>query len=1207
MFFSHVFALQGRDLELRFQHFTVEDGLAQNSVFSILQDRKGFLWVVTEQGLNRFDGYNFTVRKFQFDNPNSLSINYIFSIYEDSRGIIWVGTNGGGLNRFDPAQDKFTHYPVTPDNLGSLNNVIHAVYEDRGGNLWIGTGGGGLKEFNRDRQTFMHYPPPRNLPDTSNFINCIREDRSGTLWIGSNHGLLWFDGSQKQVKPYALPVNPQMNQGPLKVLSIYEDRTGTLWVGSNAGFFGMPLGSRTFVHYTIPATEALFAATNIIQDIHEDRQGVFWLATENGLHIFDRQQKTFQSFFANRNKTDSLASNGIKTIFEDNSGGLWLGLFSHGLEKVNRIGQSFTHYLNNPQHPDQIGDGNVFAIYEDGQHIVWLGTYGDGLIAFNRTTGAVKNYRQEPDNPASLSDNKIWEIYQDGQNTLWIGTENGGLNSFSATTGKFTRYFHEPHNSNSLSNNTVSAITEDGKGQLWIGTNLGLNKFNPSTRQFTHFKNNPNDPHSLVHNNVYVLFNDRSGLIWVGTKGGVSVLDPKTERLTPYSINPQTTNKNIFPIILSFCEDRQGSIWIGTSSGAFKFNRNTKNFTVYRENDGLPNDVINGILEDGKGNLWFSTNKGLSKFNPGKKTFQNYSTADGLQNSEFNGGAYFKNTKGELFFGGVNGFNVFNPENVKNNPFIPPVVITDIKLFNQSVTVGEKIKGRVILEKAIPYTGTITLDYTHYIFSLEFAALNYIHSENNEYAYKMEGLENTWNYAGRRRFITYSSLAPGNYTFRVKASNNNGLWNEAGVSLHIRVLPPFWQTLWFRLIVIFLVFLLFFTYRTLRQRIIARRKQELENIVANRTTALTESGEKYRTVVETTNHGIAILQDNRIVFHNIQLSRMLGLDEKEMNQSSLTQWVIPDKQEEMDRFLELARDENKTGGTIETVLIHKPGKEIPVEINFNPIRYKKGLAQLMFFNDIGMKKLLEEERVRIAKLEFMRGLAKGIAHDYNNLLAIMMGNIELALEETEPGSRQNMLLQQVSKTLDRSVDLTKKFITLAKGGDPVKKEALLQHHIEEMIMPVLSSSGVQCIFDLPDDLWPVACDLNYIQQALQSIVINSIQAMDGNCDNNVLKIKGENTIIEAGQIPDLEGGKYLCLEIADQGCGIAKDDLPKIFDPYFSTRDNVTQKGLGLGLSMVHSIIAKHDGTIHVESEVGKGTNMHIYLPASPDPRQTSA
>jgi signal transduction histidine kinase/FixJ family two-component response regulator len=422
-----------------------------------------------------------------------------------------------------------------------------------------------------------------------------------------------------------------------------------------------------------------------------------------------------------------------------------------------------------------------------------MGTLGGGLNKFDRSTQSFTHYKADPDNPNSLSRDLIWTIYTDRQGVLWIGTLSGGLNAFDPKTETFTRYAADPSDPQSLSHKSVKALYEDRSGTLWVGTDGGgLNRFDRETQTFTHYKADPDIPHSIS--------NDR---------------------------------------IKAIQQDRTGALWIGTGNGLNRFNQTDERFTHYHERDGLPNDVIYGILEDGDGDLWLSTNRGLSRFNPRTETFKNYDVRDGLQSNEFNAGAFHKSASGEMFFGGVHGVSAFYPERIKDNSYLPPVVLTDFLIFNESVPVGQDSP----LSQSISEVKEIVLSHEDRVFSFEFAALNYIIPEKNQYAYIMEGVDLDWVYSGDRRFVTYTNLDPGRYTFKVKGSNNDGVWNEAGVSVNIVITPPFWETVWFRAGMLLVIATTIVGTYYLRVATIKRQQQVLETQVAERTEQLAQSNE----------------------------------------------------------------------------------------------------------------------------------------------------------------------------------------------------------------------------------------------------------------------------------------------------------------------------------------------------------------------------
>jgi len=569
---------------------------------------------------------------------------------------------------------------------------------------------------------------------------------------------------------------------------------------------------------------------------------MLWIGTlGEGLNRYDPENDRFIQYVNNPGDPYSLSHNGIRSIYEDRARLLWIGTWSGGLNKCDREKKKFELYQKVLNDPNSLSDNVVRAVLEDPLGALWIGTFGGGLNRLNRETGQYTHYRHNPKDPGSLSHDRIYALYQDRSGIIWVGTANGILEKFDSKTERFIHYRHDPLG---LNMPRMMSILEDSSGTLWIGTRGGgLDKFDRETGTFTHYHNDPNDANSLETNDVYVIYEAPSepGILWIGAfSGGLYKFDPAKEQFTHYIHDPADPESLCSNEVISIYEDLRGQLWIGTDSGLNKFNRKDASFTSYTKKDGLPNEVIYGILEDHNGNLWFSTNKGLSKFDPLSETFKNYDVSDGLQSNEFNGGAYYKNEKGELFFGGINGLNAFYPERIKDNPFIPPVVITDFLISNKKVPVGAMEDGRTILRKSITEAKQIELTHKDDVFSLEFAALHFASPEKNEFAYMMDGLDDEWNYVGNRQFVTYTNLSPGKYNFRIKASNNDGVWNEEGVALKIIVKPPFWLTWWFRGSVVLSLLVFAVSIFQIRTRTIRNTNLELEKRVRGRTVELRE-------------------------------------------------------------------------------------------------------------------------------------------------------------------------------------------------------------------------------------------------------------------------------------------------------------------------------------------------------------------------------
>lgn len=818
-------SLQAHIYEAKFETISIEQGLSQSSVRSIMQDSRGFLWFGTEDGLNKYNGYGFKVYRPHPDDPNALSSSFIYKIFEGRSGVLWIGTNGGGLNRFEPSLERFTRYLHDPEDPNSLsNNFVWDILEDGSGKLWIATDGGGLNSFDPKSEEFTHY---MHDPDDAGSLSqdavlSLCEDGSGTLWIGTRSGgINKFDHRTGLFKRYQNDPNNPNSLSSNSIRTLYVDGSGVFWIGTaDVGLDRFDPTEETFVHFRYDPKDPGSLSRGGAWSIREDRNGVLWVGTNGGgLNRFDREKETFVRYQHEPNRAYSLSDNNIFSIYEDRSGVLWVGTESGGLNKLKSSSEKFMHYQIDPLDIDNVGGNNVWSIFEDRNGTLWIGTRAGGLKEFDRKSERITHYRNDPGDPNSLSNNHVRCIYEapSEPDVLWLGTDGGGLNRSVRPDGEispltFRHYSHEPGDSHGLSGDRVYSILEDHSGTLWIGTRTGgLNRFDREKQQFTHFVHDPDDTNSLSDNFIYKIYEDRSGVMWIGTfAGGLNRLDRENERFTSYRNDVDDPNSLSNNAVLTIYEDGSGVLWIGTGGGGLnRFDPKKEEFVQYGVHSGLPNEVIYGILEDDRGNLWLSHNSGLSKFDPKSETLKNYNMSDGLQSNEFNGGAYFKSSTGEMFFGGINGFNSFHPADIVDNKHIPEIVITDFRLFNRSIPIGKTEHGRTILGKSIIDTKEIKLAYNENSISFEFAALDFTIPDKNMYMHILEGYDADWVHTkADRRYTNYKNIPPGDYTFMVKGSNNDGIWNEGGVSLKLVITPPFWETWWFRTPAILLIVLL---------------------------------------------------------------------------------------------------------------------------------------------------------------------------------------------------------------------------------------------------------------------------------------------------------------------------------------------------------------------------------------------------------------
>jgi signal transduction histidine kinase/ligand-binding sensor domain-containing protein/DNA-binding NarL/FixJ family response regulator len=844
--------------DIRFTALTGEDGLSSGNVYGIAQDNRGFLWFATGDGLSRYDGYSFRVYRFDRGNPNSPSNNSIVAILQGQGNILWLATTGGGVDRFDPATETFTHYshdPANPNSLSGNHISKYGLYEDRQGALWIGAVDNGLNRLDPATGTFTRYrhDPQDTNSLSSNGIESVYQDSDGMMWIGtSDAGLNRLDPVSGQVTRYVPNPDDPHALPDMYVHGVYEDRAGTFWVGTEKGFGVLDRQTGQFTRYVIAPDQPDTASLNAIVQFHEDSMGNLWLGTGGaGILKFDRQQQRIVQYKNDPANSHSLRNNFISAFHEDPSGTLWVGTLGGGANVFSTRPPKFAHYKREADNANSVADNFILSIFEDQTGIVWIGN-DRTLNRWDRQANTWQVYRNDPNNLTSISSGSVTAAQEDPDGTLWFGTFLGGLNRFDPKTGQFKAYRFDPNDPHSLSDDIVRSLYRDSNGVLWVGGwNNGLSRFDRVTETFQRYLSDPGKPDSLSAGSVTDIYADRAKTLWVATEdGGLNRFDPATETFTRFQNDPQNLASLPDNTVRVLYEDQVGQFWVGTAGGLCMFDRaNGTCTTVYTVKEGLPNNTIEGILEDQQGNLWVSTNNGLARFNPPAKTFRNYDVLDGLQSNEFNVfTAFYKSPRtGEMYFGGINGFNVFDPSQVADDPFVPPVVLTDFRLFGKPVPVDDDS----VLRKTINETNGLTLPYTQNSLSFEFAALSYVAPAKNQYRYKLEGFDADWRTVdSKERMAVYTNLDAGNYVFRVQGTNEDGVWNEQGTALTITITPPWWGTWWFRTLVGLAVVGLVAAGYSYRVRSLHQRTAELEREVAVRTRELTDANQQLQIAEE---------------------------------------------------------------------------------------------------------------------------------------------------------------------------------------------------------------------------------------------------------------------------------------------------------------------------------------------------------------------
>ncbi|MBO9613378.1 MAG: helix-turn-helix domain-containing protein [Dyadobacter sp.] len=869
-----------------------ENGLSQNSVLAIVQDPKGYMWLGTSYGLNRFDGRNFKIYQHEPSVKGSLSGSYVLSALSDSKRTLWVGTSHG-LNRYLPETDTFESAlagkPMEPGRLS--NNTVNCLFQDSRGIVWVGTGNGLNELYDRKNLRFRHYYSGGSEPILAgDDIRTLFEDSQGRLWVGTTTGLtsITFSPKEMRFRSYVAGMSagePAVNEatdypvvGGLNdgfVTAIAEDKQHNIWIGTKHG--GLNLLDKTAGRFTYyQKGEGVNGLVhNNIRKIFADKTGKLWIATLEGLSILDPATRTFTTYQHEPENPTSLSQNSLYDIFQDINGSVWLGTYYNGVNIVYSHETPFKVYQAGKS-KYSINHNVVSAVEKDRAGNLWIGTEGGGFDHVDVRTGAVRNFRSGA-GATGMTSNLVKAIVQDKKGDLWIGTHLGGLNYYDAQRRAFRAFQNDPARSGSLSSDNVSAVFEDSRGRLWVGTDQkGVDLLDKQTGAFRHFNVGTPAPFKLSGNFIRNFYEDSKHNLWIGTNEGVNVLRSDSGGIEWIKPRGETPEKRFPKVINCVLEDRRGIVWIGSYYGGLtRYDRAGNTFINFTRKNGLPNDNVLGILDDERGNLWISTSNGLSRFDTGKINFKNYTVADGLPGNEFISNTHYKDASGEMFFGGLNGLVSFLPAAIETNDFAAPVVFTGLKLFNTSVRIGGP-DG--LLQKDIGLTREITFTHAQNIFTIDFALLNYIKPEKNAYAYRLDGFEKDWNYV-KTSSATYTNLAPGTYTFLVKGANNDGIWSKSPSRITIHVLPPVWKTWWaYGLYVLAALAVVLFVTRYFYMTALFKREHELHQVKLNFFTNVSHEIRTHLTLIQGPVEGLMLARQ-----HDEEVQANLSLVRKNAN------------------------------------------------------------------------------------------------------------------------------------------------------------------------------------------------------------------------------------------------------------------------------------------------------------------------------------
>ena len=817
----------------QFSHYGVSDGLSQSEILCIFQDSEGYIWIGTQNGLNKFDGYSF--ERF-FNDPadiHTISNNWIFDIAEDQNGVLWIGTKSG-LNKYDKNTGRFSRVSLPNSINGTEYNFIYGIAADES-HIYINQSPT-LSVLDLNTGAIQSY---KNTFETGGALYDkgfpVLKCSNGMIWIGSINGLCHFN-PQEQEFTYFHPGEAGTNSITNgHITSLMEDKNGNLWIGTEDGLNIYNTKTEQIVQYRHDMDNPGSLSHNYIQSMLQDHEGNIWIGTDGGglnktTGITPAGAPEFTHFRNLADNNNFIGHDIVLSLLEDRSHNLWIGTLA-GVDKTDLKKKSITSYAksDNPNSIDLL-DNVIASVFEDDDHNLWVGTWGKGLSIVDRSTNKSRHYFAESAGERHIPENHIHVIFKDSKSRIWLGTRNG-VSIFDRSTNQFIpveQYFDAP-DLNYFNNNRVYCIIETSDDRFWIGTGNGIYILDTEMKEWTAIRADSSGPLTISRNLVYSLLEDRDGEIWIAASNGLDRYDPSANLLIHYANDPGSANSLCDNYTISLCEDREGNIWVGTSVGTSRFSKSDSTFTSYSIKDGLPSNIIYDIVQDGNGNLWFSTGAGLAMKNPDTASANAFIIVDELLGREFNIKAVYKSDQGELFFGAIDGLISFHPDSLTDNNFIPPVAITSFEKENNGIR-----------QKINVYTEEIDLSHKDYSFTIEFSALDFTNPSKNRYSYKMEGISDNWIEIGNRRFVPFTNLPPGGYTFHVQGTNNDGVWNNSGASIRITIHPPWWRSNYAYAGYIIALIVLVIVIIRLREQNLVREKRLLEEKIRERTTEIAQ-------------------------------------------------------------------------------------------------------------------------------------------------------------------------------------------------------------------------------------------------------------------------------------------------------------------------------------------------------------------------------
>lgn len=1210
---------------LRFERIAQEHGLSNGTVTAIAQDSTGFLWLGTEDGLDRYDGAGFTSYRPVAGDPASIGSSWITGLAVAPDGRLWVSTVRGGISSFDPRSGAFSVYRHIQEDPTSLSsNVASTVHVSRDGMVWVGTPNGLDMLDPATGRVSHHVPHFSDSPEAAMDIKAIVEDGSGLLWVGTLDRLLVFDRKTGRFEP------PGVETYRSAVHAIVRDSRGVIWVGSEHELAGIdPVARRVMLRYDVDTPSAPSPFSGRVLALYPAPDGALWVGSDGGLARLDPIGATFTRHRADRSDPYALGGDIVRSIFMDRGGVLWAGLESYGLGKFAPSVVRFDLIRGDPTSPQGLSSGYVRGISEDRDGNLWIGTQFGGLNHMDRGTGVTTSYRHREGDPRSLPGDNVWAALEDRSGVLWVATHRGGFGTFDPRTGTFHRHPALPPHA------SVSILYEDRRGALLVGTEgLGMLEISPDRSRITRYGAASGNDQLLASNDIQAILEDSEGALWVGGIDGLTRLDREAGESRSFRARPGEPGQLQSDFVTSIFEDRAGTIWVATKGGGLsRLDRGTGRFSTLGTAQGLPHSFVYGILEDARGKLWLSTDNGIASLEPGSGRIVSYGLKDGLQAREFNRRAFHRAADGTMYFGGINGINVVRPDDASPSPPSPPVSIVSLRAAS----------GPARLLPGHPADSVVRLRYDESSLAIAFRALDFSAPDKISYRYRLVGLDRDWIESGNRGEATYGRIPPGRYTFQVSAAGQDGEWNPTGASLALVIMPPWWGTWWARLAAIALIVSVALGLMRLRVAAVRRRSRWLEQRVEAQTQELTRAQVQLRRALERERDSArellditaavpgAVFQmrltdsgDMRFSFvsagvlrllHDIAPERWRTSDGDVAERGDIARQLFELASEEdralLSRSLERSRvtmlpwraewrwpaSERRPDGWLQVQA--QPGREPDGSIVWTGVLADATAAR----KAEAARAALEAKVLQAQQAESLAVLAGGIAHDFNNLLVGVQGNAELLEADLPSGSEASDTVGHIRAAAARASDLTRQLLAYAGRGRFVVERVDVAALVREMLALVRTAVPRTIAFDFQQDEGPAAwveADATQLRQVVMNLVTNASEAIGGESGRVCVRVRTElgtrtslGLLHAAADMP--EEGPYVVLEVSDDGVGMEQSTLARIFDPFYTTKFT----GRGLGLAALLGVVRAHHGGLNVVTSPGEGARFLVYLPRS--------